>query len=322
MNFNGNWVDLIIIVVLLYFAFSSWRDGFLFIFADFISFLLSLLVSLRIYKYLAIYLKTNFAINSSAANALSFIATTVFIEILVGFMLRELIIKLPPKILKSKINKILGIVPAIGQGLILVAFLLTAVVVLPVRPDIKKAVSQSQFGGVILQKTAVIESSINQVFGGAINDALTYLTIEPKSNETIKLDAEVGELTVDEKSEEKMLTDLNKERVSRGFKALTHEASFSEIARDYARDMWIRGYFSHYSPEGKNVADRFSEAGIKYKVVGENLAYAPTEETAHTGLMNSEGHKANILSSDYSKVGVGVIDNGIYGKIFVQVFRD
>jgi uncharacterized protein YkwD len=52
------------------------------------------------------------------------------------------------------------------------------------------------------------------------------------------------------------------------------------------------------------------------------LALAPTLATAHTGLMNSEGHRANILEPKFKRVGIGVIDNGVYGKMFVQVFTD
>ena len=61
---------------------------------------------------------------------------------------------------------------------------------------------------------------------------------------------------------------------------------------------------------------------IEYSLAGENLALAPTVETAHKGLMNSKGHRENILDEDYRQMGIGVIDNGVYGKMFVQVFTD
>jgi len=44
--------------------------------------------------------------------------------------------------------------------------------------------------------------------------------------------------------------------------------------------------------------------------------------TAHVGLMNSEGHRENILDPKLNKIGIGVIDNGVYGKMFVQVFTN
>ena len=94
------------------------------------------------------------------------------------------------------------------------------------------------------------------------------------------------------------------------------------MARDHATDMWERKYFGHVSPEGKDVGNRLREAEVDYNYAGENLALAPTVSTAHVGLMNSEGHKENILDQNYYKVGIGVIDNGVYGKMFVQVFTN
>jgi uncharacterized protein YkwD len=86
--------------------------------------------------------------------------------------------------------------------------------------------------------------------------------------------------------------------------------------------MWERKYFSHISPEGEDVGDRLDRHNINYFYAGENLALAPTTQTAHNGLMNSEGHRRNILEPQFRSVGIGVIDNGVYGKIFVQVFTD
>ena len=83
-----------------------------------------------------------------------------------------------------------------------------------------------------------------------------------------------------------------------------------------------QGYFSHYNPEGESPFDRMEKAEINYLAAGENLALAPTVTLSHQGLMNSPGHKANILSPDYGKIGIGVIDGGIYGKMFVQEFTD
>ena len=319
---NGNWVDLIIIAILLYYASEAWRYGFFYILSDFVSFLLSLLISLRTYKFAAVFLVKNFNLPESFANALGFIGSSIILEIIIGQILNAIVSRLPKKVLNSSINKILGLIPALGEGIVLIAFLITAIIALPVKPELKKAVSESRFGGLILKETSGIEKAINQVFGGAINDALTYFTIEPGSKSTIKLTGGVEKLSVDSESENKMLIDLNNERTSRGIAPLSIDSRYTTIARAYATDMWQRQYFSHYNPEGETVADRFNAAHIDYSFVGENLALAPTETTAMTGLMNSPGHKANILDSRFKKVGIGVIDNGFYGKMFVQEFSD
>ena len=65
-----------------------------------------------------------------------------------------------------------------------------------------------------------------------------------------------------------------------------------------------------------------SKRKIKFISAGENLAYAPTVEIAHQGLMNSPGHRENILRPSFGRVGIGVIDGGVYGKMFTQDFAD
>ena len=65
-----------------------------------------------------------------------------------------------------------------------------------------------------------------------------------------------------------------------------------------------------------------TEANIVFTYAGENLALAPSVDLAMKGLMQSPGHKANILSTNFHRVGVGVIDGGIYGEMFCQEFTD
>jgi uncharacterized protein YkwD len=76
------------------------------------------------------------------------------------------------------------------------------------------------------------------------------------------------------------------------------------------------------NPDGKDPFARMEDAGIKFLVAGENLALAPNVDLAHEGLMNSPGHRANILTAEFGKVGIGCIDGGQYGKMFSQEFTD
>lgn len=319
---HGNWIDLLIILILVYYLSEAFHYGFWGILTSFVSFLGSLVISLRAYKFVSLLLQNNFSLPISYANAFGFIITAVILEAGLNYFLSFLVGLLPQKIREAKYNWILGIIPALGEGIILVAFLLTAIIALPINPSIKKAVTESKIGNLLLEKTSGVEKDINQVFGGAINDALTYFTIEPDSNAVIKLNTGIDHLTIDSASESRMLADVNKERTSRGIAPLSVDPQMTAIARAYAMDMWERHYFSHYNPEGETVADRFTAAGISYQVVGENIALAPTEQTAMTGFMNSPGHKANILDAEFHKIGIGVVDNGIYGKMFVQEFMN
>ena len=163
---------------------------------------------------------------------------------------------------------------------------------------------------------------MKQVFGEAVNDTLTFFTVNPQSDESVNLNFTQTEFVVSPENEEVMLSLVNKERAAQGLQPVVADAALREVARDHGRDMFRRGYFSHYNPEQESPFDRMEKAGITYMAAGENLALAPSVQLAHQGLMNSPGHRANILSPDFGKLGVGAIDGGIYGVMFVQEFTN
>lgn len=126
-------------------------------------------------------------------------------------------------------------------------------------------------------------------------------------------------LTADE---QEMLDLVNQERTSRGLAALVADPDLVRVARLKAQDMIDNGYFSHTSPTYGSPFDMMKAEGIKYGYAGENLAGASSVESAHQNLMNSSGHRANILNTNFKKVGIGVVNGGPYGKMFVQEFTD
>lgn len=323
MNFiNGNWIDLVIITITLIFVFEGLRAGFWVMLVDFVSFLASLIISLKVYSYAAIFLKENFTLGRSVANALGFLLVAILIEGILGILFGRLLTKIPKKFYETKYDKFLSILPAMGEALVLISFVILLLLSFPVNPKIKTDISDSTIGGYLIEKSSGVEAKLNDVFGGIIQDSLTYFTIEPSSRERISLNNETNNLTADEKAEAEMFKLVNEERAKRGIPELTWKSDIVPVARAHATDMWKRHYFGHISPDGKDVGDRLKEAGIAYTIAGENLALAPTVQTAHQGLMNSEGHKENILDTRFHNVGIGVIDNGYYGKMFVQVFTD
>ncbi|HPU35701.1 MAG TPA: CAP domain-containing protein [Bacillota bacterium] len=120
--------------------------------------------------------------------------------------------------------------------------------------------------------------------------------------------------------EQKMLDLVNQERAKAGLQALQMDPNLVKLARMKAQDMIDKGYFSHNSPTYGSPFDMMRTYGIRYSYAGENLAGAPSVTSAHTNLMNSAGHRANILNRNYTKVGIGVVNGGPYGKMFVQLF--
>ncbi len=129
--------------------------------------------------------------------------------------------------------------------------------------------------------------------------------------------APVKGLTADE---QRMVELVNQERAAAGLPALKVNLELVKVARLKAQDMVANNYFSHTSPTYGSPFAMMKQFGITYRTAGENLAGAPNMEMAHKNLMNSPGHRANILNTSFTQMGIGVAEGSPYGKIFVQMF--
>ncbi len=107
---------------------------------------------------------------------------------------------------------------------------------------------------------------------------------------------------------EYQLFDLtNAARVNHGLSVLNWEEPVRGTARDHSQDMADNNYFSHTNLNGQSPFDRMTEDNITYRMAGENLATGQISSIfAHEGLMNSLGHRENILQTDFEGLGVGV----------------
>lgn len=321
-SFQGNYIDLIILAVVLLYVAEALERGFWEIIIDSISFLSSFVIALRAYSLAAALLVSNFAVPRSFANALGFVSVAALSNAFLSYLAVKAIIRLPQTLRKHWTSKVFAVFPAVANSSILIAGFLTLIVAIPISPKVKNDVVESKIGGFFIQKSTGFQDQLNEIFGGAINDTLTFLTIRPGSAERVEINYKPQVLAVDEKSESEMFALVNQERVKRGIKPLVWDLQITLVARRHSRDMWERGYFSHINPDGKDPFDRMREGSIHFNAAGENLALAPTLSLAHSGLMNSEGHRKNILESSYGRIGIGVIDGGIYGEMITQNFAD
>jgi uncharacterized YkwD family protein len=117
-----------------------------------------------------------------------------------------------------------------------------------------------------------------------------------------------------------MVNLVNQERAKAGLRPLAVDVRLVVLARQKAQDMIDKNYFSHQSPTYGSPFDMMKAAGITYRTAGENLAGASTVDRAHTALMNSDGHRKNILNSAFDHVGIGIIEGGPYGLMICQMF--
>ncbi|HCW32077.1 MAG: hypothetical protein UT55_C0067G0004 [Candidatus Peregrinibacteria bacterium GW2011_GWE2_39_6] len=121
-----------------------------------------------------------------------------------------------------------------------------------------------------------------------------------------------------------MLRLLNKDRKSHNLKTLFMQEDLREVARKHSQDMAKKDYFSHTNKLGKSPSDRLKQARITEAISGENLAkiggYPLPTVRAEIGLMNSPGHRANILNEHYNCVGIGVVKSADKIYYYTQNF--
>ena len=110
-----------------------------------------------------------------------------------------------------------------------------------------------------------------------------------------------------DEAEKRLLALMNRDRQAAGLPALLWDERVAQVARTHSEDMRKTKIVAHISPATGSAADRVKAAGIKTAVVLENVARAYGVGEAHLGLMNSPGHRANILAAAATHVGVGVI---------------
>lgn len=106
---------------------------------------------------------------------------------------------------------------------------------------------------------------------------------------------------------------VNEIRVENGLKPLTANWELSRVARYKSQDMAENRYFSHTSPVYGSPFQMMRNFGLSFRSAGENIAYGQrTPQAVVNGWMNSSGHRANILSTSYTQIGVGYVAKGHY----------
>lgn len=120
---------------------------------------------------------------------------------------------------------------------------------------------------------------------------------------------------------EEILRLVNNERSKQGLKLLTLSGQLTSIANTKAKDMAANRYFDHRSPTYGSPFEMLQRFGVSYRSAGENIAAGQRTPTqVMESWMNSSGHRANILNSSYTQLGVGFYAGGSYDTYWVQLF--
>ena len=113
--------------------------------------------------------------------------------------------------------------------------------------------------------------------------------------------------------EQEVIRLVNEIRVERGLRELTYNWELSRVARYKSQDMHDNRYFSHTSPVYGSPFQMMKNFGITYRSAAENIARGQSSPQAVVNAwMNSSGHRANILNSSFTEIGVGYVAEGHY----------
>ncbi|MEO6509298.1 MAG: CvpA family protein, partial [Patescibacteria group bacterium] len=271
--FQNNWVDLLFVAMIVFFALSA--HGLVATFLEILSLIFSLIFSYRFFTLFGSLVMKFTHTTKGIADAAGFFIAWSLIEMILYFLIYLFSNKYLSNIHRHPINRKLGFLAGMLQGAFIYLFLISVIFALPVRGNIKNAILVSKVGPFFVNASQSLQLQSKSVFGGAVTEALNFLTIKPHSNETVEMDFKLkpSQESVDRESEKKMVELVNQERVKVGLGALQRDDDLTVLARSYAKVMFENGFFSHVSQvDGYSPGERADAASIEYMVLGENLA--------------------------------------------------
>jgi len=317
-----NLVDLFLIVIVLLAVWSGWQKGFIYGIFDLISWIGSLLLGLYFYPYVANIAENYFPSLGVWTLPIAFIFTIIFARLLLGAIIAVVLKATPYAAHQNGFNHFLGIIPGFVKGVIYATLIAALLLAFPIKDGLTAETRNSKVSDRLTVGIDWLNDKLSPVFDKAISQTINKLTIEPNSEESVTLPFTNTTGKERRDLEAEMIQLLNEERTKRGLKPLQADPELRQVALNHSKDMLARGYFSHYTPEGKDPFYRMRAAGVKFSVAGENLALVQTLSIAHNGLMNSPGHRVNILRPSFGRVGIGIIDAGVHGLMISQEFRN
>ena len=318
-----NIIDVLLVILIGLSLLNGYRRGFVHGMLDLAGWVLSLLAGLRYHQTVANWLGPRVDLWSEVWDQpIAFVIVAVVVGIAVHAMGYWALRRLPEDINERPFNQVFGLIPGFINGLITAGIVSALLLAIPLSEGLSERTRESAIANRLTVYAERLESQLRPVFGEAISRTLNLLTVQPDSNERVELPFKVATTRPRPDLEKQMLDLVNQERQAAGLSPVAADPELTEVARRHSADMFARGYFAHDTPEGLSPFDRMRAANVRFLTAGENLALAPTITVAHNGLMNSPGHRANILRPQFGRLGIGVMDGGMRGLMVSQEFRN
>lgn len=317
-----NWIDIFLIAVILLAVWSGWNRGFLLGTLELLGWLGSVCAGFVFYPYIEKNFEKYFPSLGIWSTPLAFLLTIIFARLILSVVINEILKITPKQVHRNALNHAAGIIPGFLNGLVYAIIISALLLAFPLSQNIINTARESKLANNFALQVEWLSEKLSPVFDKAVDKGINKLTVEPKSNEIVSLPFKTENFKERPDLEAEMLQLVNEERRKDGLDILKPDTALQKVALAHSADMFKRGYFAHYTPEGKDPFDRMRDAHIRFYLAGENLALAQTLSIAHQGLMNSPGHRENILRPGFGRLGIGILDGGFYGLMISQEFRN
>ena len=314
--------DALLLLVFLLGLWGGWRRGLLAGTAELVALLASLSLAWAAAPALAEWAgRQGWALGVwtlPAAVVLAYLLT----RLLLGAVLGRGLAAVPAQAHRHIGNRLLGLLPGAANGLIHMLLLVLLWQALPLSDTLARSARESLIARPLASPVEWLQTRLSAVFEPAWAEAMQRTTVQPGTRELLELPFSVQDAPARPQLEAQMLVLVNQARSEHGLRLVSADPEATQVARAHSLDMLARGYFSHVSPQGQDPFDRMRQGGLRYRAAGENLALASNVVKAHEGLMNSPGHRANILRPAFGRLGIGIVDGGRHGLMVTQNVRD
>lgn len=321
MAFNR--IDAVLVLLIMLGAWGGWRRGFILAALLLLRGLGSLLAGWLWFEPVAGWLGESTGLPEVWRPPVAFVLIVLLAGLLTAWLGHALLRRLPKAIHGRLANRLLGLFPGLAKGLILAVLAATLAWVAPLPASWLQEARASALGQRLVALAEPLNAALMPIFEEALANASARLVpadSEPTGRTALPFKVEAPEPRPALEAE--MLELVNRERAAAGVAPLRNDPALTEVARKHSADMLTRRYFSHDTPEHKSPFDRMREAKLSFLTAGENLALAPSVRVAHNGLMNSPGHRRNILNPRFRRIGIGIMDGGKHGLMVTQSFRN
>lgn len=323
MNLPFSPIDAALLLLISAAVWGGYRSGFIATTYGLATWIVSFAAAV-VFQQQAAQLVEKFGLAPATARPIGFIVLLVLVEALfsiAGFFALTPIVRAVHRVRPIEAaDRVLGIFPAAARALFVLGIVLAALVVSPVSSDFKATIESSRIARGLIDQISALQPTLARLSGQLEESVPLFVTrLGEDQSKSLDLPNDLP-LSADSVAERQMLDLLNEERTAAGLRALIWDDRLLPVARQHSEEMLRLKYFAHQSPMSGTPFDRIKKAGIMYSRAGENLAYAQSVSVAHRGLMQSPGHRENILRPEFTHIAIGVISAGPYGRMFTQLF--